>query len=172
MKYYLLSNPAHFLMLGLGLLLCCVPFVSEAATPCGDYQSPTTPTGYGSAYNHFSGEQEVIVEASCTDTGFTPFTGSYSTNQTNFAVYNQGYYWTGTQWRPYTFAPVSGLALASTKNPGWILGPGAAPLIPYQGATTYFVAYTCHFGPGQAPKCGCSDSTCATPKWQVQKVVW
>ena len=139
-------------------------------TPCGNFSSPTTPTGYGSAYNHFSGERERIVEAGCDDQGFAPFTGSYSTNNTNFAVFQTGYYWTGTKWQPYTLRPTSGLGQASTKNPGWILGPGAASRIPYQGDTTYFVAYTCHFGPGQAPKCGCADATCATPKWQLQAV--
>ena len=139
-------------------------------TPCGNFKSPTTPTGYGSAFNHFSGDQERIIEAGCDDQGFVPFTGSYTTNQNNFAVYQTGYYWTGSKWQSYTFKPTSGLGQASTKNPGWILGPGAASRIPYQGDTTYFVAFTCHFGLDTAPKCGCSDATCASPKWQLQGV--
>ncbi len=146
------------------------PTIPLDATPCGDYESPTTPAGYGSAFNHFSSEREMIVEAGCTQLGFTPAAGSYLTTQQNFAVYTQGYYWTGTAWRPFTFTPTTGLSRLSTNSNAWILGNGITNQIPYVGPTTYFVAYTCHFGPGQTPKCGCSDSTCATPKWQVQKV--
>ncbi len=146
------------------------PTIPLDATPCGDYESPNTPNGYGSAFSHFSSERELILEGDCGDAGFTPYAGSFLTDQTNFAVYNQGYYWSGTAWRPFTFTPITGLSRTSTDSTAWILGPAVAAQIPYQAATTYFVAYTCHFGPGQTPKCGCSDSTCATPKWQVQKV--
>ncbi|MBI2023056.1 heparin lyase I family protein, partial [Candidatus Giovannonibacteria bacterium] len=63
--------------------------------------SQAVPTGFGASYNVLSSAQELLLKANCTDTSVTYPVGNGS--QTQY-IYNQGYYWTGTAWSPFTFS--------------------------------------------------------------------
>jgi hypothetical protein len=143
------------------------------ATICGEIVANNTPTGYGSAYNHFTTNRELIVQANCQrDDTYTPIIGSVNTDTSNFAVFNTGYYWNGVSWESYTLNPITQVgSRRATSNTSWILGPARGTEIPYiPGTLSYFVAFTCNIEANNALKCGCANPTCSQARWQLQAV--
>ncbi len=150
----------------LSFLLLFFPGFSHAAVSCNDTYSKdaAVPQGYGASYNVFTSAKEQLVKtASCTDTRASITVGN---GDTALYVYKEGYYWTGSTWQKITFtgssALVSNLWYTGSANASFPLGTG--------NSERYYVGYTCQ-KVGDIWKCGCSNTTCATAAWQLQKVV-
>lgn len=123
-------------------------------------------SGFGAAYNLFSGANELIVRASCASDSFTPEIGSEATDASNFAAYTTGYYYDGSAWQAYSLSPGSG----AEQYGDWILGDARGGAISYQGSPTFFAAYTCHWRGSDGWQCGCSSAACGSSAWQLQAV--
>ncbi len=136
-----------------------------AASTCIDtYTSGSmVPTGYGAAYNLFSSAKEMLVKtASCTDTSVAIKVGN---DDSNTYVYKEGWSWNGTSWDKMTFTGVGDI-----MGNQWYLKSATGNFsIPTGNTSKYYVGYTCQ-KIGDVWKCGCRDTTCATPAWQLQRV--
>ena len=136
----------------------------QSASACTLFTAANHPSGWGAAYNLFSSTAEPILRTACTMETFTPQIGSSQTDDTNFAVYSRGYYFDGDRWQELRFGP------PSTEGSAWVIGDASAVTpVSYQGAQTFYAAYTCHRVAG-AWRCGCQDTGCEQPAWQLQAV--
>jgi hypothetical protein len=143
------------------------PTHAHAAT-CSVYSSRyAVPNGYGAAYNVFSSQRETLLTADCNGSTFSSSVGSSNTNSSNFAVYNLGYKWNGTQWTKNWYEPDTGASLSGEYILGNAINRSDLAQV---GENTYFVAFMCNLVNGTW-KCGCSDSPCRTPKWNLQVAV-
>ncbi len=146
----------------LALVLAFVVFGSlyTTAEACENiYPSGSTvPTGYAPPWNQFTSAKELLVRVTtCTGSTATVEVGSTATAYTQY-TYNSGYYWDGTQWRAYSLT-------GTTVATGWLSrGTGVVPLTTGQG---YVVGYTCQLV-GTDWKCGCRNTSCTQPAWQLQ----
>ncbi len=145
-------------------LAVVIPAISRAASTCSDSYSSSVavPTGYGAAYNPFSSAKELLVKTtSCTDTSASITVGN---GDTALYVYKEGYYWTGSAWQKINFTSSNAL------DGVWYKGQANASVPMAAGnSERFYVGYTCQ-QVSSVWKCGCSNTTCATPAWQLQKV--
>jgi hypothetical protein len=137
---------------------------AHAAPTCTDFYTKdvSVPTGYGAAYNLFSSAKELLIKTNaCTDTKASVTAGN---GDATLYVYKEGYYWTGSTWQKLTFtgssALISNLWYAGTANASVPMTTG--------NSERYYVGYICQ-KIGDIWKCGCSNTTCATAAWQIQK---
>jgi hypothetical protein len=158
----------HKLLLTLTLILLgsfalgALPAAAQSSS-CSVYSSQyAIPSGYGAAYNLFSSSRETLLRADCSDSTYTASIKGANTTPSNFAVFDTGYRWTGSKWEAYTLSPDGG-----SKSGDYILGNAKASNLSLAGNTTYWVAFACNLVSGQW-KCGCSDSSCRAPKWNLQ----
>ncbi len=134
------------------------------ATSCNSYGNTSTPpAAFGASYNLFSSTKELLVSASC-DTNSATFT--VGNGQTTTYIWNQAYYTkNGQTWTPITLTGPN-----TAGNGQWIIGSANStqPLTSTELSTqNYLAAYVCTYQ-NNAWKCGCSDTTCAIPKWNLQ----
>jgi pectate lyase len=124
------------------------------------YPPPTAaPTGYATAWSQVSGSQEVLLTGSCAGgTTINVVAGSAGSY-----VYKTGYRYDGAAWQSYT------LTGSNPLGANWFLNTATASIPKLPAQTSYFVVYACQVSSG-AWKCGCSDATCATPKWLMQSI--
>ncbi|MGZ8994917.1 MAG: hypothetical protein ACXW3P_00230 [Rhodospirillales bacterium] len=152
------------------LLACCALtlFASVAgaagasAAPCTNLLNPTTatPSGFGAAYNPFTADKELLLQGTECAAGAAQINvGSGSSDQ---YIYKNALYWTGSAWQEL---PLSGSTLVSDT---WFKGAATAAM-PIGETPRYVLGYVCQSNNGKW-KCGCSDSTCAKPQWQLQGV--
>lgn len=121
----------------------------------------SVPAGYGAAYNLFTSTKELLVQGdTCSSTSYKIKVGSGDSAQ---YVYKNGYKWTGSRWDLLTLSSSSSL-----RNDLWYTGSATVNITPLSGGT-YVVGYICQ-QIGDVWKCGCRDTTCTTPAWQLQKV--
>ncbi|MBI2023520.1 cellulase family glycosylhydrolase [Candidatus Giovannonibacteria bacterium] len=136
--------------------------------------SANIPAGFGASYNVFSSARELLLKAFCDSSAVAGNQGNslpyfdvsfpVGNNSSNQYIYNQGYFWTGVSWSPFTF---------SCSNPvsnSWCVG--SASYIKQMNSTelsgvNFYVAYICNWD-GSSWKCGCRDSTCSINYWQLQ----
>ena len=158
-----MSTTASLFGLTFGVALLTLLTLPTHANACTTLTS--APTGYASPSNVYS-PSDLLVDATCTDDGFTPEVGHTLPTDGTAATYARGYVHDGTQWQPYDLTPTDG----ASRDGDWIMGPATGSQLDYETAPTYFVAFTCQWR-DNAWRCGCQDTTCATPRWQVQGVV-
>jgi beta-glucanase (GH16 family) len=113
-------------------------------------------TGFGTSWSHFTSDQSLLLDASCTAGDVTIRAGASGLPT---YVYKQGYKWAQGNWQPYAFS-------GSSPAGEWFAGSATAR-VAREKDYTLFVAYTCQYVNG-AWKCGCADSICGAPKWQLQ----
>lgn len=124
--------------------------------------SKTVPTGYGAAYNFFTTEKELLVQGTdCSASSYTVKVGSGDSSQ---SVYKLGYWWSGSSWQAYSLTG-SGPLLSGL----WYAGSATGNITPASIVGTYAVGYVCQ-NISSVWKCGCSNSSCTTPAWQLQQV--
>jgi len=128
---------------------------------CHRFDSRHRPDGYGVPYNLFSTEQELTLNAYCgTDEHYAHVTGGNPRLQ---YIYNSGYEWVDNGWRQIDFKCKGKLI-----NSLWCSGHASAQL---SSKTEFYVAYICNWSTQEGKwKCGCQDTECATPYWQLQGV--
>ena len=80
-------------------------------------------------------------------------------------IYNKGYVYKNNAWVPFSYTAGTG----GVATGDWITAKAKVELTSDQltGGTTYVVGYVCQKD-GSAWKCGCRDSACTTPAWQLQ----
>ena len=103
-----------------------------------------------------------MMNVGCNDSSITMTVGTGATNQ---YVYNTGYFASGS-WNPVTYQGT----LVPNANGMWLTGNVTATFqVPANELTDqhYALAYTCTWT-GTQWKCGCRDSACTTPSWQIQ----
>lgn len=123
------------------------------------YPSGTTaPVGYGASWSLFTAARDLMLNATCTDANVNITAGASGVPS---YIYKYGYRWTGSAWQQYSFT--------GAKPSGEWFENSATASVPKLSGITYFVGYTCQRISGTW-KCGCSDATCATGKWQLQGV--
>ena len=149
-----------------GLAFAVLAFSTPAhAAPvsCHHYTNTSAPlTGFGVPYDVLSIGREMLVTATC-DTATNQARLSIGRGSTAQYIYEQGYRYDGNQWIPFTYQ-------GANKNGQWLLGSGthSLTLSAAQLAQTHFVVgYVCTWN-GSEWKCGCRDSACTTPSWQLQ----
>ena len=154
--------PAILAVLILGGGALSTPVVHAADCANAYASGSAAPTGYGASWNLFTTAKELLVQGSaCSATSFTLKVGSGDAAQ---YVYKQGYVWLGTRWQQLTLTESTGQAASDV----WLTKDGATT-VTASGADTYVVGYVCQQING-VWKCGCSDQTCSTPYWQLQKM--
>ena len=117
------------------------------------------PTGFGAPFDVALGTNNLLMQAVCIGSSANVILGDLNTNR---YIYELGYVYSNNQWSPVSFTA------SGSKAGQWIVG-SAAGVVPRAGigTPTYFVSYICSWN-GSAWKCGCRDSTCASPLWQLQ----
>lgn len=133
---------------------------THAQTPCHEIQALGTPllSGFGVPFDVTT--NQLVMQAACTDTGTVTITAG--SNSPNLYLYETGYLWNNT-WQPFTLT-------GSQKTGVWLTGEGSGTVTlssTQLAETNYFVNYTCVWD-GASWKCGCADTTCLTPSWQLQ----
>lgn len=138
-------------------------FIVEAApTTCSFYKSGVpVPAGYGAAYNVFSPSQ-LLMEAFCGDIGVVMKVGAGQSDQ---VIYEKGYHYRNKEWEEIMLTGSKRLA----TSPAWIESSAEVVILNPKlvDGMNYVVAYVCTKQGGQW-KCGCSDTSCAQGKWQLQ----
>ena len=141
------------------------PVLSGGGGLCNSYGSTTPPpSGYGVAYNLFSAAKELLLNVTCNLNATVRFaTGN---GQATTYVWNQAYYTKNARdWVPIT--------LTGTNTAGgglWIIGTADStePMTTSeQQIQNYFASYVCAYQ-NSSWKCGCQDSACAVPAWNLQ----
>jgi hypothetical protein len=124
-------------------------------------KSATIPSGYGAAYNLFTSAKELLVQGDiCSSTSYKVKVGSGNNTQ---YIYKNGYKWTGSRWNMFNLTSASAL-----QSNLWYTGSATVDVTPVSGGT-YVVGYVCQ-KIGDVWKCGCSNTTCSTATWQLQRV--
>ena len=149
------------IILGLGVIiggsLVVMGYIQAAG--CNLYAAGSAvQSDFGVPYDIFKSGSPLLLNATCGST-VTVTVGDGDTSTT--AVWGTGYKYvpadTANPWHPLTFSSGWGFGSASTQIKPADINSG----------TNYFVGYTCHWT-GSTWKCGCSDSACTQPKWQLQ----
>ena len=146
--------------LGFAVAALFFTYFSHAAPQnCGSYNTGTPPPSeYGAVYNVFSPSQ-MLFKVSCDTDGATLQVGG-----TGQVVYEKGYYYK-EEWKEFK---MSGVRYGDSRSV-YLKGP-VEHVIPenlLSDDVNYVVTYTC-VNQGGGWKCGCSDTTCAAGKWQLQ----
>lgn len=164
-------------------LLLATPIASEAAAPltkhCGtlDQSKGAPPAGYGAAYDVFE-PTKLQVRVFCpTDAGGHTTAILIGSGGPNEIVYNKAYYYVTnpttrvSSWKELNLVGGGGFYNGDSTS-GWrytygVGYVGALDSTETPGDIQYIVGYVCKSVDGQW-KCGCSDTTCADRKWQLQ----
>jgi hypothetical protein len=153
-----------------GASVAALNSTTSSGTDCHIWDSlQTVPAGFGAAFNLFSGDRELLMKAFCNSNSLSPM-GFYVDYQVGNGsnhqyIYNQGYYWTGTQWSPYTYRCsdlVSGVWCVGNAN--YTRAITSQELRTKQS----YIAHICDWN-GSAWKCGCNDTACITDYWNLQQ---
>ena len=119
------------------------------------------PVGFGSPYNFPSNSTELLARANCNNTQVNMSLGNGSVNQ---HIYSGAHVWRGGAWQA-----VSLTGNNSLYN-GWQQGSASATInmtTQELANTNYFIFYICNWN-GSQWTCGCRDTSCSTPYWQLQ----
>jgi poly(beta-D-mannuronate) lyase len=86
------------------------------------------------------------------------------TGAINQYIYKTRYYWSPSQnaWRPTEFSGANLVANTWYVGEAFLVGSDTPDVDPF-----FWVAYVCQWT-GTQWKCGCKNSTCSTPMWQLQ----
>ncbi len=149
------------------LALCCLSSPARAAiTSCQQYDSSTTvKSGFGVPYNTLSAAKETIINGDFDDAS-VQVTVNLGNGSSQMYIYNQGYIWRGGAWQPVSLA-----AGSKGSSGSWRIGRASAVITTTAAELSsgfYVIAHICSWT-GTAWKCGCRDSACATPYWQLQR---
>jgi mannan endo-1,4-beta-mannosidase len=124
--------------------------------------SLSVPTDFGASFNVSSSAEELLMKAFCGSSSVESPVGNGSSYQ---YIYNQGYYWTGSNWTPYTYS------CSNPVNGAWCVGNAdytrSMTSAEMQTKQSY-LAYICNWD-GTSWHCGCHDSTCSTNYWNLQQ---
>lgn len=157
------------------------PFVSKAVAPitkhCGTLDQSKGPpySGYGAAYDVFE-PSKLMVHIFCPSdsSAYVLLLGSGGQDE---IIYNKAYYYAidavtrQPMWKELSFSG-GGKPYGGDPRSPWRYSYGVAYIGPNptsSGPIKYVVGYICKAVGGQW-KCGCSDTTCAEGKWQLQIV--
>jgi hypothetical protein len=131
------------------------------------------PSPYGAAWTISFPENIMLVQALCSGSTKTASIGTGNeTGDTNKNLYGLTYVWdtsyyfdtASNAWKPFT---LTCKGTDTTKVVGrWCKGKAEAPL---PANTEWFVGYTCMWS-GARWHCGCTDTTCSSKFWQLQRV--
>jgi hypothetical protein len=137
------------------------PTPTPTSSGCTNLWNSTlaVPTNFGASFNWFTSAKELLINVLCSNSSETVNIGNNS--QTEY-IYNQGYYWGGTSWTPYTYSCSNLLANA------WCVGNAQTSLSLDPATKQSVLAYICDWN-GTNWNCGCHDSSCATNYWNLQQ---
>ena len=141
--------------------------VTSTSVLCNSYSNTSTPpTGFGASYNLFTTARELLLSATCNTSNTVTLTSGNGANTTY--IWNQAYYTRDSQtWNPITLTGTN-----TAGNGQWIIGTAQTTqslTTAEQATQNYYASYVCTYQTNTW-KCGCSDTTCATPKWNLQGV--
>jgi hypothetical protein len=137
------------------------PTSTPTSSSCQNLWNSTlaVPTGFGASFNLFSSAKELLINVLCSNSSETVSVGNSS--QTEY-IYNQGYYWSGTSWTPYTYS------CSNLVSNSWCVGNAQTSLSLDPTTKQSVLAYICDWN-GTSWNCGCHDSTCSTNYWNLQQ---
>ena len=122
--------------------------------------------GFGAAYNVHSATRKLLIQVHC-DPNSPDFSVTVEADKTQY-VYKYGYKFNNdtNKWERFMFEAGDGEMVGD-----WILGSAVTDVTPDDEGIddNHIVAYVCTWVDG-GWKCGCSDSQCARPKWQLQTI--
>ncbi|OGF43089.1 hypothetical protein A2303_04140 [Candidatus Falkowbacteria bacterium RIFOXYB2_FULL_47_14] len=137
------------------------------ACPSGQCQKLSSgsaiPAGYGAPYNTLSVSAEQLMNVVCNTSSASVSVGNNSTSQ---YIYRYGYIWRNNAWQRID---LTGSVPAYEGN--WFRGNATATVSLTATELTQennLIAYICTWN-GTAWRCGCRDSACTTPYWQLQR---
>ena len=128
------------------------------------------PAGYGAPYNTLSVSAEQLMNVVCNTNSASVSIGNNSTSQ---YIYRYGYIWRNNAWQRID---LTGSVPAYEGN--WFRGNATATVSLTATELTQennLIAYICNWTPSTSSgragewKCGCRDSACTTPYWQLQR---
>ena len=144
-----------------------VPSPSDAQTiPCHQIQQGgLVQTGFGVPYDVVTGVNALTLTADC-NTRSGAITAKIGSGSSWQYIYEGGYHWFNNQWVPFKY---SGPNPAAAGSPWYIANAGAAITSNLQTMQQggFFIGYICTWT-GNQWKCGCRDSACTNPNWQLQ----
>ncbi len=142
------------------------PTPPSSGTPCDLLTSSVAvPTNFGAAWNVLSQTGALLMKTFCPSAASVSASVDYQIgNGSSWQyIYNQGYYWGGSSWIPYTYNCsnlISGL---------WCVGNASYTRTNVDTTQKQsYLAYICNWE-GSSWHCGCHDSACATNYWNLQQ---
>ncbi len=128
-------------------------------------------SGYGASFNPFTVQKELLLSVMCDGSAKTVTLGNGNMgNASNWDgrmwVWNQGHELVSNAWQPVTYT-CSGEQVPATGG-AWCRATATGTL---NATATAYLGYTCQWHAGSGSyKCGCTDSSCSTPRWHVQGI--
>lgn len=131
------------------------------STSCHRFRSGSSAfKGFGLPFQVLSGAPSYAFSVECTDTNANVTIGP---GNSNVYIYKYGYEWQDGAWHRITYT--------GNRTAGdWIIGEARTTLSRSSAEMeedNFFVGYACTLLNGSF-KCGCQDSACTTPYWQLQ----
>ncbi|HHH12265.1 MAG TPA: hypothetical protein ENJ77_00120, partial [Candidatus Moranbacteria bacterium] len=137
------------------ILAAGVYFVADSSAAYCQQNSSVVKSGFGAPFDVFSSGRKLLLTVDCLAEKFKLSAGDEF-------VWKKGYLWRDGAWREFEFD-------CSRQKRDWCLGEGTKqlPNESANGEKSFFIAYTCRKGEGRW-LCGCRDSDCRVPYWQLQ----
>lgn len=148
------------------VVLCLLPYSFARAAdlselPCHTIRSDADPipTRYGSPLNLFDPNLSVAIRVFCDDTGSRRV--EVGDGSDALYIYKYGYHTAGGERKR--------IELSGARPEGsWLIGSAQATLPESKETKGSVYAYMCRLVQG-VWKCGCRDTACTRPMWQIQK---
>lgn len=121
-------------------------------------------SGFGVPYDVVYNTNTLLFRANCNPSAGTVDV-SIGINDTVY-IYELGYWWDGNQWSQFSLQ-------GSNKTGAWYIGNANQTIqIPQakQAEGAFYVGYICQWKDNNW-HCGCQNTACATPSWQLQQIL-
>ncbi len=137
------------------------PSPSPSASDCHTLDhTKAVPQGFGASYSTIAGNNQLLLNASCTGSDTTLTVGNG--NNTTY-IWNTAYIWENSKWNALTIS-------CANNQSSWCVGTGTVHTTLSQTTTpTYYAAFVCQWQNSKW-NCGCRDQSCTQGYWQLQGI--
>ena len=150
-----------------GVLFLFFSFHPAHAAPYSCSQldnSQAVPANFGAAFNMLSPSQETLIKAQCDDDSNSA-TLTVGNNSSYQYIYRKAYHYDDGAWQTLYLSP------QGSQTGDWLIGQARIEIALSSsdiGVEQNIAVWICTWN-GSDWQCGCRDSACASPYWQLQR---